>query len=377
MFKTGSPVKGNAFIDRKKHIPILQACLKNAQNTTIKAPRRFGKTSLAKHVLEHIGGYQYIYIDIRRATNLEQLANSIINTAYELVGIQNFIRKTKEASFDLLKSIQKIKIESIGEITLQMQQPNVDKVELFMHSLDLVEKIGEKQGANIVFVMDEFQDIKRLGDKHILDTMRSVMQHHENVTYLFMGSIESMMTYIFENKESPFFHFTKIMNLPGLDINELLEYCTSFFGWEKYKVNEADLMAMLTFLEGHPDYSARTLQQIYYSLLQDASLEVNRDLCIQSLASAFIDNKAYLEELASKAKQKKHHFEVLHATANEIAIDLPSATLYQARTSLEDTGLLRNVGRGQYKVVDVFLKIFLRIKQTDMEDVIEFLEERI
>ncbi|MEA1987791.1 MAG: ATP-binding protein [Pseudomonadota bacterium] len=377
MFKTGSPVKGNEFIDRKKHIPVFQACLKNGQHTTIKAPRRFGKTSLAKHVLEHIGGYQYIYIDIRRAMTLEQLANTIINSAYELVGIQNFIRKAKETSLELLKSIQKIKVESIGEITLQMQQASVNEMELFLHALDLVEKIGEKQGANIVFVMDEFQDIKRLGDKHILDTMRSVMQHHENVTYIFMGSIESMMTYIFENKESPFFHFTKMMHLQGLDIDELFEYCVSFFGWEKYKVNENDLLALLTFLEGHPDYSARTLQQIYYTLLQNPKLEVNRELCIQSLTATFIDNKAYLEELASKAKQKKNHFEVLYATANGIEIDLPSATLYHARTSLEDMGLLRNVGRGQYEVVDVFLKIFLFIEQTDSEDVIEFLEENI
>ena len=377
MFKTGSPVKGNAFIDRKKYIPILQACLKNGQNTTIKAPRRFGKTSLAKHVLEHIGGYQYLYIDIRRTTNLGQLANTIINSAYELVGIENFLRKAKKATFDLLKSIQRIKVESIGEITLQMQQSNTSETELFIHALDLVEKIGERQGANIVFVMDEFQDITKIGDKHLLDTMRSVMQHHENVTYLFMGSIESMMTHIFESKESPLFHFTKIMTLPGLDIDELLEYCTSFFGWKKYKVNEADLMSMLTFLQGHPDYSARTLQQIYYTLLQNPDLEVNRELCIQSLAIAFIDNKAYLEELASKAKQKKNHFEVLYATANAVEIDLPSATLYQARTSLENMGMLRNTGRGQYEVVDVFLKIFLNIEQTDISDVIRFLEENV
>lgn len=53
MFKTGSPVTGKDFIDREKYIPIFKACLDNGQHTTIKAPRRFGKTSLVKHVLEH------------------------------------------------------------------------------------------------------------------------------------------------------------------------------------------------------------------------------------------------------------------------------------------------------------------------------------
>ena len=34
MFKTGSPVKGNDFIDRKKHLPIFKAYLQNNQHGT-------------------------------------------------------------------------------------------------------------------------------------------------------------------------------------------------------------------------------------------------------------------------------------------------------------------------------------------------------
>jgi len=48
MFKTGSPVKGNDFIDRKKHLPIFKAYLQNNQHVIIKVPRRFGKTYLQK-----------------------------------------------------------------------------------------------------------------------------------------------------------------------------------------------------------------------------------------------------------------------------------------------------------------------------------------
>ena len=46
MFNTGSPVKGIDFIDRIKHIPLFKAYLDNNQHVMIKAPRRFGKTSL-------------------------------------------------------------------------------------------------------------------------------------------------------------------------------------------------------------------------------------------------------------------------------------------------------------------------------------------
>ena len=75
MFKTGSPVKGNDFIDRKKHLPIFKAYLENNQHVMIKAPRRFGKTSLIKQVFEHEKSFHYIYVDLRRGTNLTSLAN--------------------------------------------------------------------------------------------------------------------------------------------------------------------------------------------------------------------------------------------------------------------------------------------------------------
>lgn len=95
MFKTGSPVKGADFIDRKKHLPIFKAYLENNQHVMIKAPRRFGKTSLVKHVFEHESNYTYIYVDLRRATNLKLLANQIIEKAYSFVGIDNFFYQFK------------------------------------------------------------------------------------------------------------------------------------------------------------------------------------------------------------------------------------------------------------------------------------------
>ncbi|WP_163226564.1 hypothetical protein [Campylobacter fetus] len=90
MFKTGSPVKGDDFIDRKKHLPIFKAYLENNQHIMIKAPRRFGKTSLIKQVFEHEKAFNYIYIDLRRAMDLASLSNQILEKAYGFAGIDGF-----------------------------------------------------------------------------------------------------------------------------------------------------------------------------------------------------------------------------------------------------------------------------------------------
>ena len=90
--------------------------------------------------------------------------------------------------------------------------------------MDTVNKIAVAKDINIKVVFDEFQDITNLYDKNILEILRSVAQHHENITYVFLGSIESIMTEIFESKISPFFHFASVIKLDGLDIDELFLY---------------------------------------------------------------------------------------------------------------------------------------------------------
>ena len=65
MFRTGNPVTGKYFIDRKKHLPLFKTYIDQTQSFMIKAPRRFGKTSIVKHLLENKKSYEYVYIDIK------------------------------------------------------------------------------------------------------------------------------------------------------------------------------------------------------------------------------------------------------------------------------------------------------------------------
>lgn len=360
MFNTGSPVKGIDFIDRIKHIPLFKAYLDNNQHVMIKAPRRFGKTSLVKHVIEYQNDYDYIYIDIRRVTTLKSLSNQILDRAYAFVGIDNFIRKSKESLVGLLKTVQGIKLGEIAEITIDHIEKDVDELELFLHTLDVVDKIAIKQNINIKFVFDEFQDIIKIADKNILEQLRSVAQHHTNITYVFLGSIESIMTRIFEDKKSPFFHFARIMPLGGLDVQELSNYIFKEFDKRDFKYEKEAIKAILSFLQGHPDYSMQVFQSIYFRVLIDNNITIDIDLCLNVLKSVVIENKAYLDELIQQTKNKKHLYELLSSIANNEISSLDSKTLYNTHSLLEDMGLIKKTGRGEYKLVDIFLNILLK-----------------
>lgn len=359
MFKTGNPVMGNNFIDRKKHLPLFKSYVDNNQNIMIKAPRRFGKTSIVKHLLEDKPEYNYIYIDINIATSLKDLADKVLDSAYGLSSIDNFVYRAKNSLFDLIKSVGSIKseIEDLFELSIEFQKKDIDEVNYYLHSLDVLNAIALKKNVNVKCVFDEFQDILKIADKDILDKTRSVLQHHKNVTYIFLGSIETIMTQIFENKKSAFFHFAKIIALPPLDIDELLEYTEKAFSDINIKCDE--LMRYLEFLGGHPDYSMQFLQKVYITSLAFDFKRISTEQMNEFMLNTILDNRAYINELINKAKSKKHHLEVLVSLAKDEKVSIDGKSLYNVRMSLEEMGLISHISQGKYVVVDVFLNFVL------------------
>lgn len=370
MFKSGMPVYGKDFIDRKQHLAKFNTYIKNNQHIMIKAPRRYGKTSLVVHLFD-LHKYDKIYIDIKRAVSLEALAEQIINEAYKYAGVDRIVSKAKESISNLFKNLKtSLKIDiDIAELTIETLEKNekkqINEVEFFLYAVDLVETIATKQNINIKFAFDEFQDILSIADKSILDKLRSVIQHHQNVTYIFLGSIESIMNKIFSNKSSAFFHFARIIELDGLDREELKEFCKDFFKTQQITYDEY-LYAIIEYLQGHPYYTMKTLQSIYYKTLEENSKNISKKDCIQALTIALFETKSYLEEIIEKIKQKKHHYSVIWNLANnskDTSIDSP--TLYKTYKSLQDLGYIKKYDRGEYHITDIFLKILLQQKSDD------------
>ncbi len=367
MFGIGKPVTGDDFIDRKKHLPMFKIHIDQQQSIMIKAPRRFGKTSLVKHLLEEKKKYNFLYIDIRRFSNLTTLSEEILNQAYGFSGVDNFIQASKKSVFSLLKTLKSVSLEDIGELTLEIQEQQTDEIEYFLHALDVVEKIALKKGIIVQFVLDEFQDILKVTSKNILEKCRSVMQHHKNVTYVFLGSIESIMTKIFENKSSPFFHFAQIIDLPPLDIEELFEYTQKVFQEQSIEIN--NLKFFLEFLKGHPDYSMQYLKNVYVNSIIEKIKKLSDQFLFDNLLATIDSNKAYIDELIAKAKTKKHHMDQLIAIANETLLDIDSRTSYIIKGSLEEMGLIKKVATGKYIISDIFLQLALQKEQLKLEQI--------
>jgi hypothetical protein len=233
-------------------------------------------------------------------------------------------------------------------------------------ALDTADKIGAKLGVNIKIIFDEFQDILQLADESILNKLRTVAQHHENLTYIFLGSIESVMKKIFENKSSPFFYFAKIMKLPPLDVSEIIEAAHERLSAAGV-VDFGGLDRMIAYYRGNPDYTMQALQSVYNRVKLDGITKIENELLLEIMADVANSNDAYIGELISSAKRKKHHINVLWAIANNEASSLDNKTLYQVHMPLENMGLISKEGIGRYVINDILLQMALRDKDAVLE----------
>ncbi len=198
-FRFGTVVDGKYFTDREDEQSEIRSYLKGENHLIIISPRRFGKTSLIRKILAG-SDRRFIYLDMQLVLSEEDFAAQLLKRIYRIYPVQKL--KSYIKSFRIIPSV--IMNPVTGEVDISFRPGSRDLAPL-EDVLNLIEKLG-KPGDKTIVVLDEFQDIFRIGTG--LDRMlRSVIQVHKNMNYIFLGSSESMIREIFEKKNSPFYRF--------------------------------------------------------------------------------------------------------------------------------------------------------------------------
>jgi len=245
-FKFGTVVDGIHFTDREDELARIGSYLKGENHLIIISPRRFGKTSLIKKILNE-SDRRFISLDLQLILSEEDFASQLLKRIYRIFPAQKIRGFIK--SFRLIPSV--IMNPVTGEVEISFTPGSKDLAPL-EDVLNLIEKLGKEENK-IIVVFDEFQDIFRINAG--LDRMlRSVMQNHKKINYVMMGSSESMIREIFEKKESPFYRFGTLFTLGKIAEDKFrlfLEY--NFTGF----VKEAGIIseAILKITGSHPYYT--------------------------------------------------------------------------------------------------------------------------
>jgi hypothetical protein len=245
-FKVGTVVDGPYFTDREDEIAKISSYINGENHLILISPRRFGKTSLIRKVVND-SGRRYIYLDMQLVISTEDFASQLLKRVYRIFPVQKLKGYIK--SFRLIPSFIMNPVTGEAEISFK---PGSEDLAPLEDVLNLIDKLGANN-KKIVVVLDEFQDIFRINSG--LDRMlRSVMQNQKRITYIFLGSSESMIRNIFEKKSSPFYRFGSLMTLPKISSSKFINFLEKRFSKitdEKKNLSEA----IIAITDSHPYYT--------------------------------------------------------------------------------------------------------------------------
>lgn len=211
--KIGPPVEGEDFFGRAKEIRKANRLLDSNHSLLLSAPRRIGKSSLAKRLIEEKKkqGWKCVYIDLEETTTEEGFLHMVIE-AFKKNGVWK--QFAEEMSKGLASVIERIEKVSVGPVDFNIGKKE-EQENLYKNLKELI-----KHDEDTFIVVDELTLFLGILNKSkggaekvafILNWLRSLRQVSQtNVRWLFCGSVGLR-------------NFTSAMNL-GYTINDLTEF---------------------------------------------------------------------------------------------------------------------------------------------------------
>ena len=229
-FQYGVVIDDTAFCNRGEDIAYLKAQIKNGYSTWLFSPRRFGKTSLVEKVFRELNDTVCIYIDLYNIKSEDDFCRKYSKViAKGLFNWKDDIKKlTKSLSESFHKLSPTISFDEFGNPSFSLNIQKIEKQEDIETILEIPNQISLKTSKRICIAFDEFQEIKRI-DPFLLNWMRSSFQSHVKISYIFLGSKQSLMDDIFSSEQSPFYEFAAKMNLSVINRDELFTFIKDNF----------------------------------------------------------------------------------------------------------------------------------------------------
>jgi ATP-dependent protease HslVU (ClpYQ) peptidase subunit len=209
--------RDEAFCDREQELEDLLTHVRNGESVVLLSARRLGKSSLAGKVLELLEAEDFLTarIDVYPVSSerdfVQRLSDGIIRgigrgansttVGKRLLGLFTRISPRMEITSDGVKASASI-------------DPNVPATIVIDDVLSSLYRYVERQHRRACIVLDEFQEIAALEEsKTIEGTLRSFVQEHSSVSFLFLGSRRHILTDMFSDKSRPFYRSSLVYPL--------------------------------------------------------------------------------------------------------------------------------------------------------------------
>jgi hypothetical protein len=227
-FEFGRELDAEELVDRDDEVRAVVSAVMEAGKLFLIGPRRYGKTSILHVASERAtrSGALVFRYNAEAFPTLEQLAARIVaDTASQLTptlekaahGITSFFSRVRPtASYDSVRHTWSV---SFGR---GPDQPV--GVPLLAEVLDGADRAAEKAGRAVGILFDEFQHIVEEGGAEAEGQIRSAVQRHRHVGYVFAGSHTRLLADMTSAPNRPFYKLGLVRSIGPVPRDEFAQF---------------------------------------------------------------------------------------------------------------------------------------------------------
>lgn len=212
-----------------------------------------------------------------------------------------------------------IKPHGNAEISFDLERLFKEKEAVLDDLLEAVPYLAKSKKKTALVVFDEFQEISKLEEYDKLERIiRSHIQKHQDVSYVFLGSKRHLMQEMFKNRNRPLYNCGRHFPLNKISPQDFSSFIKDNFLKTGIKIKEEETEKILSLTECHPYYT-----QLFCHILWDNCHEQG------STDSRDIDNT--LEQLIM---EEEHSYSIIWEDLSSVQRTLVKALAYDEALSI-------------------------------------------
>ena len=262
-FIYGEIVTAGAFTDREAERDKLATDLAAGQKVFLISPRRYGKSSLIRQVMQTLARDRVLTVEVTVAAS-SSYVSFLEAYAQALVTADTPVGRLRRWAGELLQAVRpdvRLDTDTAGDTTVALGFPTVrtarDTARLAAEVFALPGRIAAARKQRVAIALDEFQAIAAFDGSTVEHALRAAVQNQRDVGYVFAGSEPTLMERMLEPRR-PFYKAGPVLRLGKIDTAVFAGFIESRFTASGIKPQD-DLGTAIVELAGNVPYDIQRL----------------------------------------------------------------------------------------------------------------------
>jgi hypothetical protein len=365
---TDKVATGTQFCDREQERAELASLMRGGHSAVLLSPRRYGKSSLALETLGTLRGENFLtaYVDVMPVSSERELVERLARGVAQGFGWGMTLAQLPRQLGRLFAHVHlEFVVDADGLRVSASLDPRSEAPQALEEVLEQTCRYAEQKGRNACIVLDEFQEITQLdGSRAIEAAMRSVIQHHQSVAWMYVGSRRHLLRSMFADRNHPFFDSASMIELHELPEQAVVPWITAAFAGTCKVCSEATARRIHNESQGYAYYVQRlasTAWDLTDELCTDDIVDQADAILLRELSPGFeiiltslsLAQKRLLQALAQSPTDQPYGTEFLSRSQSSVG------AVQKAIAVLVDYDLIERRPDRQYQLVDTLLAQWL------------------